>query len=199
MEGYTWSKQIWPFCKMTCQSWFHFMHVEYAIFVHRKTHCRQKLAEGRVRLLGGKPGDRSLGLPGNLVGFMPQSTRWCPPCHSPPGSLWGSEWGGGWGWGVSSSSHNQLLLLLKTKDYNEKHELFAASSWNSPSQKRSPTLGDSYTWPEIRWWLCAHSHDSLNIILKGWEQKRKTAATAPPSRGRSSGMGQQISQCFYNW
>jgi len=35
---------------------------------------RQKLAEGRVRLLGGKPGDRSLGLPGNLVGFMPQST-----------------------------------------------------------------------------------------------------------------------------
>ena len=45
----------------------------------------------------------------------------------------------------------------------------------------------------------AHSHDSLNIILKGWEQKRKTAATAPPSRGRSSGMGQQISQCFYNW
>ena len=36
---------------------------------------RQKLAEGSVRLLGGKPGDRSLGLPGNLVGYMPQSTR----------------------------------------------------------------------------------------------------------------------------
>ena len=28
-----------------------------------------------MRLLGGKPGDRSLGLPGNLVGYMPQSTR----------------------------------------------------------------------------------------------------------------------------
>ena len=138
--------------KWACQNRFHFVHVEYAMFVHQKTHCRQKLAEGRVRLLGGKPGDRSLGLPGNLVGFMPQSTRWCPPCHNPPGSLWGSEWG----WGVSSSSHNQLLLLLKTKDYNEKHELFAASSWNSPSQKRSPTLGDSYTWPEIRWWLYVH-------------------------------------------
>ena len=105
--------------KWSCQSWFHFVHVENVMFVHQKTHCRQKLAEGRVRLLGGKPGDRSLGLPGNLVGFMPQSTRWCPPCHSPPGSLWGSEWGGRWGWGVSSSSQNQLLLLLKTKDYNE--------------------------------------------------------------------------------
>ena len=103
--------------------------------------------------------------------------------------------------GMSKSSFNRLLkcVTVKTKDYNEKREFFAASSWNSPSQKRSPTLGDSYTWPEIRWWLCAHSHDSLNIILKGWEQKRKTAATAPPSSGRSSGMGQQISQCFYNW
>ena len=157
--------------------------------------CTKKLIAGRSWLRDGcvcSEGNLATGVSACLATLSGS-------CHSPPGSLWGSEWGGGWGWGVSSSSHNQLLLLLKTKDYNEKHELFAASSWNSPSQKRSPTLGDSYTWPEIRWWLCAHSHDSLNIILKGWEQKRKTAATAPPSRGRSSGMGQQISQCFYNW
>ena len=134
------------------------------MFVHQKTHCRQKLAEGRVRLLGGKPGDRSLGLPGNLVGFMPQSTRWCPPCHNPPGSLWGSEWG----WGVSSSSHNRLLFFENLR-LQWKLELLAASSWSSPSQKLSPTLGDSYTWPEIRW-LCTHSHDSLNILLKGFKQ-----------------------------
>ena len=28
-----------------------------------------------IRVLGGEPGDRALGLPGALVGFMPQTTR----------------------------------------------------------------------------------------------------------------------------
>jgi len=35
---------------------------------------RKSLDGGSVRVLGGRPGDRSLGLPGTLVGYMPQST-----------------------------------------------------------------------------------------------------------------------------
>ena len=37
---------------------------------------RKKLEKGRIKVLGGEPGDRALGLPGALVGFMPQTTRW---------------------------------------------------------------------------------------------------------------------------
>ena len=36
---------------------------------------RKKLTTGTVRVLGGRPGDRGLGLPGSLVGYMPQTTR----------------------------------------------------------------------------------------------------------------------------
>ena len=41
-------------------------------------HClfRKKLEKGSIMVLGGKPGDRTLGLPGALVGFLPQTTRW---------------------------------------------------------------------------------------------------------------------------
>ena len=31
--------------------------------------------KGSIKVLGGEPGDRALGLPGALVGFMPQTTR----------------------------------------------------------------------------------------------------------------------------
>merc|ERR550519_602576 len=33
---------------------------------------RKKLEAGEIAVFGGEPGDRSIGLPGNLVGFMPQ-------------------------------------------------------------------------------------------------------------------------------
>ena len=77
--------------------------------------CTKKLIAGRSW-----PRDVSVCLEGNLATVVSAClATLLGSCHSPPGSLWGSEWGGGWGWGESSSSHNWLLLVLKTKDYNE--------------------------------------------------------------------------------
>ena len=36
---------------------------------------RKELSGGKICVMGGEPGDRQLGLPGPLVGFMPQSIR----------------------------------------------------------------------------------------------------------------------------
>ena len=77
--------------------------------------CTKKLIAGRSW-----PRDVSVCSEGNLATVVSAClATLLGSCHSPPGSLWGSEWGGGWGWGMSSSGHNRLLLLLKTKDYNE--------------------------------------------------------------------------------
>ena len=62
-------------CCIYCGMCHTYLLIHLTLFYAKKLSYRQKLAEGSVRLLGGKPGDRSLGLPGNLVGYMPQSTR----------------------------------------------------------------------------------------------------------------------------
>ena len=75
--------------------------------------CTKRLIAGRSW-----PRDGCVCSEGNLAtGVSACLATLLGSCHSPPGSLWGSEWGGGWG--MSSYSHNRLLLLLKTKDYNE--------------------------------------------------------------------------------
>ena len=45
------------------------------IFLIGEIFVRKKLDSGSIKVLGGQPGDRALGLPGALVGFMPQTTR----------------------------------------------------------------------------------------------------------------------------
>ena len=67
---------------------------------------------------------------------------------------------------MSSSGHNRLLLLLKTKDYNENmnclqplhgvhHLRNVLLLWETPTHDQRSG---------------AHSHDSLNILLKGFKQ-----------------------------
>ena len=43
---------------------------------------RKELSGGNICVMGGEPGDRQLGLPGPLVGFMPQSIRLFLACNA---------------------------------------------------------------------------------------------------------------------
>ena len=180
-------------------------------------YVHQKLIAGRSW-----PRDVSVCLEGNLATEVSAClATLLGSCHSPPGSLWGSEWGGGWGWGMSSSGHNRLLLLLKTKDYNENmnclqplhgvhHLRNVLLLWETPTHdQRSGGCAHIVMIASISFWKASSKHKSIlktyqhfyqrllfsfliNRVQKtDWEQKRKTAATAPPSRGRSPGTGRQ--------
>ena len=95
---------------------------------------RKQLSGGKICVMGGEPGDRQLGLPGPLVGFMPQSIRLVLA--------------------QNASFFLDPFLPARFLAASLVSLLFLACSawrWSSQSRRPLPILADCSTWSRT-WW-----------------------------------------------